>query len=172
MFERGRGDRAGEGPVAVEISLEDGREFKGQLLIPVGRNLTDVLNGAATFIEFEPIGGQRMFIAKSALQSVTPMDVPAEPNLWAGPTQGKAFDPFAVLGVKPGATRDQAHEAYVKLAKTYHPDRYAATDLPREVQDYLSVMARRVNAAYQALEAENKKHANRSEPVFTKASQG
>ena len=169
MFERGRGDKAAQGPVAVAITLEDGREFRGRLLIPVGRGLTDVLNGNASFVEFEPINGERMFIAKSALQSVTPIDVPAARTLWAGPTQGGDFNPFAILGVKPGSTRQEAHEAYIRLAKIYHPDRYATTELPLEVRDYLAVMARRINSAYEALEAPKKKEAAKAEAVFTKA---
>ncbi len=171
MFERGRGDKATtQGPVAVAITLEDGREFKGRVLIPVGQGLTDVLNGNSSFVEFEPISGERMFIAKSALQSVKPMDVPTVAKLWAGPTEGGDFNPFAVLGVKLGSTREEAHQAYIKLAKIYHPDRYATSELPREVQDYLAGMARRINAAYEALP--KKTEAAKPEPVFTKASQG
>jgi hypothetical protein len=170
MFERGRGgDKADQGPVAVAITLEDGREFRGKVHLPVGFGLTDVLNGPNSFIDFVTLDGERMYFAKSALQSVAPANVPAAVDLWAGPTEGGDFDPFTVLGVKAGSTREQAHEAYLRLAKLYHPDRYATAELPPEVRNYLSVMSRRVNAAYHALEAEKKKQANRSEPVFTKA---
>lgn len=171
MFERGKSDRA-QGQVPVNITLKDGRELIGRLLIPQGFGLIDVLNGASSFIEFEPIGGERMFVAKSALQSVKPMNLPAAPDLWAGSTEGGGFDPFAILGVKAGSTREEAREAYLSLAKTYHPDRYATAKLPPEVRDYLAVMARRINAAYEALEIEKKKQAARSEPVFTKTGQG
>ena len=63
-------------------------------------------------------------------------------------------------------------EAYLKLAKVYHPDRYAAAELPAEVREYLSAMARRVNAAYDAWQAAHKRQAAKQEPVFTKAGQG
>ena len=166
MFDRGSRDEAG-GPVAVEITLEDGQVLHGKLLVPPGRGLSDVLNAASPFVEFEPVSGDRMFIAKSALQAVKPTNVPSAPELWAGPTQGSTFDPFAVLGIKPGSTREQAREAYVRLAKIYHPDKYAAVELPREVRDYLSVMARRVNAAHQAVEAAQRKQFAKEEPVYT-----
>jgi hypothetical protein len=168
MFERGVGDGA-QGPVAVDITLEEGQRIRGRLLLPPGQSLAQALNGPASFLEFEPSGGGRMFVAKSALQTVKPVDMPAAPKLWAGPTEGADFNPFAVLGVKPGATRQEAHEAYIRLAKIYHPDRYATTELPREVRDYLAVMARRINSAFEALEAPSKREAAKAEPVFTKA---
>jgi hypothetical protein len=170
MFNRDR-DRH-EGPACVTIALEDGQELKGKVVIPPGRTLTELLNGGSAFIEFEPIGGARTFIAKSALTSVTPIEIPAAPDLWAGPTEGSNFDPFAVLGVKPNASREEAREAYLRLAKTYHPDRYAATELPQEVRNYLAVMTRRVNAAYQALGFAQKQQAAKEPPVFTKAAHG
>lgn len=170
MFERGKGSR--EGPVEVEIALLDGQKLNGKLILPPGRTLPEVLNGAATFVEFQPADGDRTFIAKSALHCVTPSNVPPAPDLWAGPTEGATFDPYAILGIESGSSREHAREAYLGLAKTYHPDKYAATDLPREVREYLAVMSRRVNAAYDAVQARLQKKAARQEPVFTKPGHG
>jgi hypothetical protein len=170
MFERGKDSRAG--PVDVEIALSDGRTLGGKLIVPPGRALTDVLNGAATFIEFEPVEGGRMYLAKAALHSVTPSNIPAAPDLWAGPTEGAGFDPFKVLGIDADASREHAREAYLRLAKTYHPDRYAAADLPKEVRDYLAVMVRRINAANDAVQARLQKKTAKQEPVFTKQGHG
>lgn len=168
MFSRGRGEQA-EGPVSVEITLEDGQELRGKLMLPPGRALTEVLNSAAAFVEFEPTRGQRMYIAKSALQCVKPMNGPPAPKLAVASTEAGAFDPAAILGVKADASRQEVRDAYLALAKVYHPDRYAAADLPSEVSEYLSAMARRINAAYDALEATQKRQAAKQEPVFTKA---
>lgn len=171
MFDRGSRDRAA-GPVSVEITLEDGQELEGKLVVPPGRTLPEVLNSASVFIEFEPIRGERMFIAKSALHAVKPMNVPASPSLNTGAADAGVFDPSAILGVKADASREEVREAYLKLAKVYHPDRYAAAELPAEVREYLSAMARRVNAAYDAWQAAHKRQAAKQEPVFTKAGQG
>jgi hypothetical protein len=171
MFNRGSRERA-EGPVSVEITLEDGHELQGTLVVPPGRSLTEVLNGTSTFIEFEPIRGERMFIAKSALQAVRPMNVPAAPSLGPKTADAGTLDPAAVLGVKADAGREEVREAYLNLAKAYHPDRYASAELPLEVHDYLSAMARRINAAYDAWQAAHKRRAAKQEPVFTKAGQG
>jgi hypothetical protein len=171
MFERGKGERA-EGPVAVEITLEDGKRLQGKLIVPAGRSLAEALNGSLAFVEFQPHDGERTFIAKSALHCVTPTNVPPAADLWAGPTQGADFDPYAILGIDASSTREHAREAYLKLAKAYHPDRYAATDLPREVRDYLAVMVRRINAAHDALQAKQRHAVKHEDPVFTKAGQG
>ena len=167
MFNRGGADRA-EGPVCVEISLEDGQELQGKLVVPPGRSLNEMLNSAAIFIEFEPISGERMYIAKSAVQAIKPMNVPPAPNLGAKTLDAGPFDPAAILGVKAGASREEVRQAYLHLAKIYHPDKYASTELPSEVREYLSAMARRVNAAHDALDAAQRKQAAREEPVYTR----
>jgi DnaJ-domain-containing protein 1 len=170
MFDRSKDNNGG--PAEVEIALSDGQTLSGKLTLPPGRSLPDFLNGAATFVEFQPEDGERMFIAKSSVHSVRPRTEPPVADLWAGPTGGPGFDPYKVLGIMADATRDDAREAYLRLAKAYHPDRYASTDLPREVQDYLAVMVRRINAAHDAIQAQVKKKAAKQEPIFTKAGNG
>ncbi len=170
MFERDKGDRPG--PVEVELALEDGQRLNGKLVLPPGRTLPEVLNSASAFVEFHSAEGGRTFIAKSALHCVTPTNVPPAPDLWAGPTQGSSFDPYAVLGVASNSSRDDVREAYLKLAKLYHPDRYATADLPKEVRDYLAVMVRRINAAHDTVQTRLQKKADKQEPIFTKAGHG
>ena len=165
MFERGKPGTTGA--LSVEIALSDGRQLLGILVVPLGRSLVEVLNGTSSFIEFKPSGGERMFIARSALHSVKPMDLPPAPDLWAGPTEGGGFDPYAILGIKRGANRDEVRQAYFGLAKIYHPDRYASMELPAEVREYLAVMARRINAAHDALGLEQKKQAAKQDPLYT-----
>ena len=171
MFERGKGDRA-EGPVAVEITLEDGQRLQGKLIVPPGRKLSEVLNGSTAFLEFEPLDGERMFVAKTALQCVKPLDVPPAPKLATANGDTGGFDPSAILGVAHDASREQVREAYLNLAKMYHPDRYATAEVPPEVREYLGAMARRINAAYDALHGTQQKRAAKQEPIFTKAGHG
>ena len=84
---------------------------------------------------------------------------------------GDSFDPYSVLGVVRGATFDEIRQAFVRLSKLYHPDLYANVALPGEVKDYLAAMARRINAAYHALEApiqsEKRATIEKAKPVFT-----
>src|ERR1700730_5913673 len=67
------------------------------------------------------------------------------------------FNPFAVLGVTVEADREAVHRAYIHLAKICGPSQYATAGLPSEVCNYLSAMARRINAAYEAAKAARQK---------------
>jgi DnaJ domain len=155
MFDRGNRAQESLRP-SVRLTLSDGRELSGTVVVSLGRTLVEVLNTASSFIEFEPAGAPRIFIAKSDVRSVLPLNVAPAPSL--PPLLGDdVFNPFAVLGVTSEADKEEVHRAYVHLAKIYHPDRYATTGLPAEVCDYLSSMARRINAAYAAAEAARQK---------------
>jgi DnaJ like chaperone protein len=152
MFQRIRPDNADHVAVPVEVHFTDGSTAKGKVLAPIGRSLADILNGAGGFVEFEPYGGEAAFIAKSRLVEVRPLGVPKGVNLRAKLAANEPLDPYAVLGIAPGSSHDQVRKAYFTLAKSYHPDRYASAELPPEVLEYLFTMARRVNAAYAALD--------------------
>jgi len=168
MFERNRIDNVPETTaVPVEITLADGSIAKGKLHAPMGKTVADALNGGGGFIEFEPYGGEKSFLAKAQLAAVKPVGVPKAPSLGARLRDADGFDPHAVLGISQGAAREEVRQAYVALAKAYHPDRYAMAELPPEVQDYLSAMARRINAAHAALEVPERKKAALPEPIFT-----
>ena len=53
------------------------------------------------------------------------------------------MDPFAVLGVQPGASRDEVQAAYRRAAKRWHPDRDASPAAARRMAE--------VNAAWELL---------------------
>jgi hypothetical protein len=167
MFERNRIDNAPEASqVPVEIELAGGSAVKGKLMVPMGKRVDDALNGTGGFIEFEPYGGARCFIAKAQLVSIRLVGVPKAPNLEARLVDHNGFDPYRVLGIPAEASREQVRSAYVALAKAYHPDRYATAELPAEVRDYLAAMARRINAAHAALDVTERMRAARAEPIF------
>lgn len=167
MFERAKVDNAPDlTGMPVEAVFVDGTIARGKLLVPTNRTVSDLLNGPGVFLEFEPYGGERSFIAKSHIASIKLLGVPKLPNLTARLRDLDGFDPHQTLGVARGATREEIREAYFALAKVYHPDRYATAELPTEVIEYLFAMARRINAAHGALNVEQKKQAARAEPVF------
>ena len=141
MFERNKIDTAGtqqQMTVPVEVTLEDGEFIRGKFIVPASRTLFDVLNNAGAFVEFEPYGGERSIIAKSAIKAIRLVNAPTPQNLNARGREIDSFDPFAVLGIARGAPFEDAKAAYHALAKVYHPDRYSGVDLPEEVSDYLS----------------------------------
>lgn len=175
MFERNRVDSTVPHTlttVPVELTLDDGRQVKGKFVAPMSKPFFEVLNGGGGFLEFEPYGSERTFIAKSSIRSVRLTGVPAAPSLEARLREIDGFDPHAILGIARNAPFDEVRQAYHRLAKAYHPDRYASVDLPHEVQGYLASMARRVNAAYAALEQpvqllRQPETSSRPEPVYT-----
>ncbi len=173
MFERNRIDTGAQQqvPVAVEIIRDDGTVLKGRFIVSASRAFCEVLNGQGQFLEFEPHGGPRCYLAKSTLKSVTVVNAPDARQLQNRRHELEGFEPFAVLGLAPGAPFDEVRHAYLTLSKIYHPDRYQSVELPAEVRDYLVAMAKRINTAYAALErvvaVDKSRVSNRVEPIFT-----
>ncbi len=58
-------------------------------------------------------------------------------------------DPYKILGVPPTATDEEVKKAYRELARKYHPDKYAGSDLA----DLASEKMKEVNAAYEEIQA-------------------
>lgn len=62
----------------------------------------------------------------------------------AEPPKEYTFDPYAVLGVKQGATHDEIRSAYRKQMQLYHPDRveHLGTELKRTAHDHALLIQR------------------------------
>lgn len=58
-------------------------------------------------------------------------------------------DPYKILGVAPNASDEEVKKAYRELARKYHPDKYAGSDLA----DLASEKMKEVNAAYEEIQA-------------------
>ena len=157
MFERNRIDNSSSAvhltAIPAELTLSDGELMVGHLVINSARAVTEVLNGESLFLEFEPLGSPRRFVSKQAVRSIRVVDAGPAIALEAKRPLAGEFDPYAALGVKREAEWDEIRQAYLRLAKAYHADRYASIELPAEVREYLQQMSRRVNAAYTLLEA-------------------
>ena len=109
------------------------------------------LNAAGGFAEFESLDRRRAFVAKQTIRSASPGALSKVEVLSSRIREGVTFDPHVVLGVPKSADREAIRRAYHALAKAYHPDRLLGIDLPPEIIDYATAMAKRINAAYSAL---------------------
>ena len=151
MFERSKIDNNSKSPVACELVLDDGRALFGHLLVANLRGIIEELNAPGDFIEFEAIDRQRTFLGKRSIRSARSAAVAKVEPLDRRIREGVPFDPYIVLGVERAADRETIKRAYHALAKSYHPDRMQAIELPAEIVDYATAMAKRINAAYSAL---------------------
>lgn len=155
MFERNRVEIQGEAnrkAHLVEVTLGDGRVLKGRIPTSVSRTLADELNSPSGFVEFHAVSGDRTLLAKGQIATVTSFEAPRADQLGRSLAQVDSFDAYEILGLERGASLDDIKSAYHRMAKSYHPDRFAAAELPREMADYVSAMSRRLNLAYAMLQ--------------------
>ena len=151
---KGDGDYARMNRVTVQvtITLSTGVQMRGNIFHSKNKTLQEELNKGEMFIEFEPMdGGQKMFLARAVIAAVKEFNVPRVDQMTRRANTLDQFDPYEVLGLKKGANAAEIRNAYVSLAKIYHPDRFIRTELPPEVAEYLSAVATRINLAYSEL---------------------
>jgi DnaJ domain len=137
--------------VTVLISLVDRTTITGNMHKPRTRTLLEFMNYPAQFIEIERKDGSHVDLAKTAIRTIEPYEAPRANQLAQEMQKFESFEPHDVLGVAKGAPREQVRDAYLKMQRMYHPDRYTGTELPSEVADYINAIARRVNIAYSIL---------------------
>ena len=150
---KGDGDYAKMNRVTVQvtITMSTGVQMRGNVFHSKTKTLQDELNKGEMFIEFEPMEGQKMFLARNVIAAVKEFNVPRADQMSRRAATLDQFDPYEVLGLKKGANAAEVRNAYVSLAKVYHPDRFIRTELPPEVAEYLSAVATRINLAYSDL---------------------
>ena len=61
-------------------------------------------------------------------------------------------DPYAILGIEPGAPFDEVRKHYRKLVASNHPDRLIARGLPQEFIAIATTRLAAINGAYELIE--------------------
>lgn len=145
--------RQNRSPTSVLITLTSGATLRGSIMVSKTKTMAEELNRGEPFIEFETQDGERMFLARSVIGTVRETNMPKVDALNNKLGETEKADPYAVLHVDKNASASEVRHAYLQLAKTYHPDRFARVELPMEVLDYLSAMATRINLAYAQLKS-------------------
>jgi hypothetical protein len=152
MFDRNRSANSIETTdEAVRLVLVDGSDLNGHIALPATARLDTFINNADRFLAFTDHDGQMRFVAKDQIAALRPVAAPRANQLSRRLADGTSFNPYEILGLEPGAGPEAVRQAWLMMARLYHPDRFAGTDLPREVAAYLKAMQQRANLAYEAL---------------------
>ena len=150
--------RQNSDPVNVDILLIDGSRMKGVIMLSRDKTLRDFFNvGAEAFFDFDCARDGAVVIAKASVRQLRPEDAKKKDDqakveaLAARLAEMEKTEPHKVLGTAVGADLDTLRKAYITKARAYHPDRFADSDLPPEVLQYLNAMTRRINQVYDDL---------------------
>ena len=135
----------------VAMTFTDGRTEMVSVRLPLTSKLNDALNSTDPFLDVVNGAGKQYFVAKSGVASVELIEVPkaSQMNMQRRTGDREQFDPYTVLGVASDAESDSIRQAYHVMVKAYHPDRFSALDLPKEMKDYAAAMLVRINLAYE-----------------------
>jgi hypothetical protein len=166
MFERNRVDNRAETLIAVEITLADGGKVAGRAVLTPGKGVHKLLDGEEGFIYLDVFDGDGSFVPKADIRGLKVLTSVKSQTVALPIPDARNFEPFRVLGLEKGASFDDIRDAYHRLSKLYHPDRYAGVELPREVKTYLDGMSKNVNAAFHALKYVGQKSA----PIYSRGS--
>ncbi len=164
MFERNRVDNRSETLVAVEVTLADATKIAGRAVLSPGKGVHKLLEGDEAFVYVETFDGDGTFVPKADIRGLKVINTGRANATALFTPDARNFEPYRVLGLDKGASFEEIRDAYHRLSKLYHPDRYSGVELPREVKAYLDAMAKSVNAAFQALKFVGQKEA----PVFSR----
>ena len=137
--------------ISVRITLQDGSEDLVNINTSTHQSLGGLFNGPDMFIEIEDGAGVNRLLSKASIVSVMPVAAPRNDQLQRRLKQAGTFNPYDILDVPKGADTATLQKAYREKASLYHPDRYAAMDLPKEMNAYIDAMARRVNMAWEEI---------------------
>ena len=153
MFERNPIDNASAITFAVEVRLADGSTVHGRAALTRGTSVHRLLANEDDFLCVENPDGDIDFIPKSEIRGlklikpIVPRPLP-QPGISA-----ENVDPARVLDIAPDAGWETVRSAYRRLAKLYHPDRFAGVDLPPEIGAYLDAKSKQINQAFRLLKA-------------------
>ncbi len=96
--------------------------------------------------------GEKAFLA--AVAEIFGFDKTEFRRIEAKHTVQPKDDPYAILGLAPGASDDEIRTRYRTLIREHHPDRLVAQGMPKEFVDQATAEMAKINAAYDAIEKE------------------
>ena len=137
--------------IPVTITLANGDVLRGSVPSGASASLAFELNREGLFLNVKDMTGQFLFVAKANIHQVVEGNEVQKPAVLPELVQGKS--PYKVLRVEEGASPEVIRQAYMALAKMYHPDNYPKDSTPPELAEYVTSMFQQITTAYNALKA-------------------
>ena len=100
----------------------------------------DALNDSRTFLPIETMDGNIVALAKTEIKQVV------LPATFSAAYRGT--DPYLILGVREGVSKEKLKQAYHQLCMDSHPDRIKGFGLGADFQELASQNMVRINDAY------------------------
>jgi DnaJ-domain-containing protein 1 len=152
MFES-NDSKAKSNRALISVTMADGGNSTVSVRLPLSSKLNDALNNADRFLDVIEADGRQAFLAKHSIRRVELIDVPKinQMNLQRRTSDRTVFDPYDALGLQQGANPAAIKQAYHQMVRTYHPDRFATFELPKEMTEYAAAMLVRINLAYEQI---------------------
>lgn len=129
--------------IRVNIRLEDGAFLDGHVFCILEERVSDLLNDDREFLPFESMNHDIIMLRKGTISQIQAREEFSEKQITS--------DPFKLLGVDRGATKETIREAYHDKVRAYHPDRIVSLELPDDMTNYANDMLSRINTAYETL---------------------
>jgi hypothetical protein len=140
----------GEKRIAVTLTLLSGAVLRGSVPSSASGSLGFELNREGVFLNFKDTTGALIFVAKSTIAQVIEGN---EEKIAVMPELAHGKSPHKVLRVGENASPEAVRQAYMALAKIYHPDNYPAESTAPELAEYVAAMFQQITVAYTALKA-------------------
>lgn len=134
--------------IPVILTLVGGEVLRGSVPSGASASLAFELNREGLFLNVRTGDGQIRYVAKSTIAQVVEGTERKTASL---PEPAQDRSPYKVLKVKEGASVEEIRQAYVKLARIYHPDSYQSDSTAPEVAEYVTKMFQHITAAYAAI---------------------
>ncbi|WP_181704102.1 TerB family tellurite resistance protein [Chthonobacter albigriseus] len=116
--------------------------------------LEDILDGLFLVAEADGVVHERELAFLETVAEVFHLSPQVFSQIEARHVRPDARNPYAVLGIPQGSTREDARRAYRKLVGENHPDRLMARGVPPECIRLATDRMARLNEAYETIEKE------------------
>jgi hypothetical protein len=137
----------------IALTYADGRSETVAVRLGLSAKLHDALNNGDMFLDVVNAADKQYFVAKSSVVRIELVEAPKinQLNHKRRAADQERFDAWDILGLQHGASAEAVRSAYHARIRAYHPDRFAAVELPREMRDYAAAMVVRINLAYEQI---------------------